>query len=214
MPIDEFLPITYELTPDNTLKINVGRMSEEDYALLPDFYREYVQECKESGANGSNFRKFKNNDAEEEFKKDTDKELRKYGNLISSRTKEIRDAIYETFKEHLSDPKVEMAYQIMTQEMITNGFHHGNCNDPRKNLLIEAKICGEGDDVHLEFSITDEGEGFDTKAVEGLGEDNTISFGNGILMTRHYSLSLTYEDEGRKAIFKLSTAHEDEQEEN
>lgn len=210
------MPITFEIAVDGTLKINAGKMSDEDYESLPDFYKNYLEACNASDSI-SNFRKFKM-DLGEEYAEETDDQLEKYANVMSSRVSEIRIAIMEHFKDQFTSEMSLIHFETMLTEMITNGVHHGNCNDTRKNLLIEAKIVGEGKEAYLKFSITDEGKGFDTSRVNSTDTDVDANFGRGIVLTNYYSVnnnSLTYEDEGRKANFKIylhSQEEEDEQE--
>lgn len=50
---------------------------------------------------------------------------------------------------------------VAATEAVLNAFKHGNQNDPKKKALIEIQL----DEKVLEFTVSDEGNGFDHNAL-------------------------------------------------
>lgn len=93
--------------------------------------------------------------------------------------------------------------QLLLSEAVTNAILHGNKMDPKKNVLLDANVEGN----KLEFSITDEGDGFKPEEVpDPLNEENLLkTSGRGLYLMREYADGVWYNEKGNqlKLTFKL-----------
>ena len=91
---------------------------------------------------------------------------------------------------------------LVLTEAVNNGILHGNCGNPNK--LVNVNLCKRGRSL-LEFTVTDEGNGFDPANLadptckERLCEPN----GRGVFLMQQLSHSLRYCDNGRKVVFRF-----------
>ncbi|MFH6983819.1 ATP-binding protein [Marinoscillum sp. 108] len=87
---------------------------------------------------------------------------------------------------------------IAVTESVNNAIVHGNRKDSRKNVTLQLKV----DDNILNFTITDEGEGFnfnqlpDPTSPENLDKPG----GRGIFLMKHLCDEVSFQDEGRAVI--------------
>ena len=72
---------------------------------------------------------------------------------------------------------------IVTTELVNNAIHHGNKNDPNKNVSIIFTV----DDSKIELRIKDEGNGFELdKLKDPLAPENLLNEnGRGIFLIRN-----------------------------
>ncbi|MEQ8581999.1 MAG: ATP-binding protein [Marinoscillum sp.] len=87
---------------------------------------------------------------------------------------------------------------IAVTESVNNAIVHGNRKDSSKNVTLQLKV----DDNILNFTITDEGEGFnfnqlpDPTSPENLDKPG----GRGIFLMKHLCDEVSFQDEGRAVI--------------
>ncbi|WP_291779500.1 ATP-binding protein [Cecembia sp.] len=87
---------------------------------------------------------------------------------------------------------------ISVTEGVTNAIIHGNRLDSSKKVHLELKL----DDEQIEFTITDEGRGFDYAHLQDptAPENLEKAGGRGIFIIKHLADDVKFEDEGRKAV--------------
>lgn len=84
---------------------------------------------------------------------------------------------------------------IVLSEAITNCVVHGNRFDLSKFIHLSAKLDG----CSINFSIEDEGEGFDYQSINQSVDDLMVyNCGRGILIMRYLSDSLFFSNGGRR----------------
>ena len=87
---------------------------------------------------------------------------------------------------------------IAVTESVNNAIVHGNRKDSSKNVTLQLKV----DDNILNFTITDEGEGFnfnqlpDPTSPEHLDKPG----GRGIFLMKHLCDEVSFQDDGRAVI--------------
>ena len=87
---------------------------------------------------------------------------------------------------------------IAVTESVNNAIVHGNRKDSSKNVTLQLKV----DDNILNFTITDEGEGFnfnqlpDPTSPENLDKPG----GRGIFLMKHLCDEVSFQDDGRAVI--------------
>ncbi len=127
------------------------------------------------------------------------------------------------------DDDTKAALHLALDEMLINAIEHGNCgiSYEEKSAWLEAghgiteliaercrdrEICRRRVTVEYQitplssrFRIADEGEGFDWRASRdpAAAENLLKAHGRGILMTRVYTDSLTYNEKGNEARFEV-----------
>ncbi len=132
------------------------------------------------------------------------------------------------------DADAKAALHLAINEMLTNAIEHGNCGisyqeksdwlesgrsidelialrceNPevaRRRVVFEYSIQHD----RSRFRVADEGEGFDWRAVnDPVAEENVLKHhGRGILMTRAYTDTLTYNEKGNEVRFEIHHAGE------
>ena len=89
---------------------------------------------------------------------------------------------------------------IVTTELVNNAIHHGNKNDPDKNVFIVFTV----DDSKIELRIKDQGNGFDPKKLKDpLAPENLLNEnGRGIFLIRNLmdGLDFNFTDSGTETI--------------
>lgn len=111
---------------------------------------------------------------------------------------------------------------VGVEEMVINALIHGNKEDSKKSVKVDASISSK----EARITIEDEGEGFDLDSVAdptdftrlmSLIEDGAVeefTHGRGIWMTREYMDSVVYNKKGNKVtIVKLKEEEETGREE-
>ncbi|MBB6480172.1 SpoIIE family protein phosphatase [Spirochaeta isovalerica] len=123
--------------------------------------------------------------------------------------KDIHDQIRDLLEkyDYRYDEVTPMA--IALDEMVINAVVHGNKNDVLKNVVVEGSVSCQT----IEFSITDQGQGFDcgklsdpTEVLEELMEEDNpqeYTHGRGIWISRVYVDSLAYSDKGNSVTLVL-----------
>lgn len=111
----------------------------------------------------------------------------------------------ELEKRYFSDKEIQRII-VSYEEMTTNAISHGNCFDPTKKVVIDAKIDG----LYASFVIKDEGKGFcptdvpDPTDIQQLlkwmdqGETEKYTHGRGIFLTKKYMNQVSYNEKGNE----------------
>jgi len=83
---------------------------------------------------------------------------------------------------------------IAVTEAVNNALKHGNNYDPDKNITIKAVLT----DNILEFTVADEGEGFDPEQLPNpLKEDNLLKdSGRGVFILRQLADKVRFNKRG------------------
>lgn len=87
---------------------------------------------------------------------------------------------------------------ISVTECVTNAIIHGNKLDGNKTVDLELHL----DDNHVQFTIKDQGLGFDYEHLEDPTSPENLekSGGRGIFIMKHLSDEVKFEEEGRKTV--------------
>ena len=90
---------------------------------------------------------------------------------------------------------------ISVTECISNAIIHGNKSDKNKLLHVELRI----EDDQLNFTVKDEGEGFDSSSLADPTEPENIekTGGRGIFLMKHLSDEVKFEDSGKTTILSF-----------
>jgi serine/threonine-protein kinase RsbW len=82
------------------------------------------------------------------------------------------------------------AIRLSLDEAVTNAIHHGNCNDPEKQVAIEYQV----DEQAVRITVSDEGEGFCPEELpDPTLEDNLATpSGRGVMLIQVYMTEVTY----------------------
>jgi serine/threonine-protein kinase RsbW len=100
------------------------------------------------------------------------------------------------------------AIRLVMEEAIVNAIKHGNKQNPAKK--VEVRYCLDEHSVVVE--VEDEGAGFDPSQVPDPLDPANLerSCGHGVLLMRHYTSWLFYNEEGNCVTFgrrRSSTCH-------
>ena len=84
---------------------------------------------------------------------------------------------------------------IALTEAVNNAIHHGNGNDPQKNISLEYSSSNTA----LEFKIKDEGLGFDFENLPDPTDPANIEKpnGRGVFLMRNLADEVNFYDDGR-----------------
>ena len=90
---------------------------------------------------------------------------------------------------------------LALSEAVTNAIVHGNEQDASKKVFIEAKSAGD----RLEFSVRDEGEGFDPSDLPNPLEDDNLlkEGGRGVYLIKQYADRVNYSEGGSKLTIEF-----------
>lgn len=86
------------------------------------------------------------------------------------------------------------AIRLAVVEALNNAVRHGNCCDPAKRIRISTDI----DENRAEITVTDEGAGFDPKAVPDPTVDENLEkpCGRGIMLMHAYMDEVHFNQRG------------------
>lgn len=98
---------------------------------------------------------------------------------------------------------------IALDEMCTNSYYHGNKKDENKTITIKGSISCSS----IEFTIEDEGEGFNPKEVAdpvqnienffASDDESLFTHGRGIWITRNFLDSVKYNEKGNQVTLTV-----------
>ncbi len=109
---------------------------------------------------------------------------------------EVQNAILDEVIRRGFNSQSTFAIKLALEEAMINAVKHGNKLNPKKSVLIEAKISP----TVAEIVIEDEGPGFDRKSVpDPTAEENLEKCsGRGILLMEAYMNSVKWTNGGRR----------------
>ena len=93
------------------------------------------------------------------------------------------------------------AVEMAGEEAITNAVHHGNRYDPTKKVRLRFQVAPD----RVLMIVSDEGDGFDPKAVpdpcaeENLDRPN----GRGVHLIRNFMTRICYNESGNQVTMEL-----------
>ncbi|MEX0794587.1 MAG: ATP-binding protein [Pirellulaceae bacterium] len=92
------------------------------------------------------------------------------------------------------------AIHLAAEEAIVNAIKHGNKHDPEKSVEVEFKVGPK----RVSMEITDEGSGFDPKAVPDptLDENLDVPSGRGVMLIKAYMTEVRYNERGNSVFME------------
>jgi serine/threonine-protein kinase RsbW len=108
----------------------------------------------------------------------------------------VQATIAEALAAHGYEEGAVFAIRLALEESIVNAFHHGNRDDPKKQVFVRAWI----DDDEARFEVEDQGPGFDPAAIPDPTEDENIEIpsGRGVMLIRAYMHEVEFVKPGNK----------------
>lgn len=115
-----------------------------------------------------------------------------------NRSQEIQQQILKALQTHGFNGHSFFAVKLALEEAMVNAIKHGNRQDPRKKVHIEARVSAR----QVQISIEDEGPGFDRHCVPDPTADENLEkcSGRGILLIESYMNRVRWERGGRRLI--------------
>jgi serine/threonine-protein kinase RsbW len=99
------------------------------------------------------------------------------------------------------------ATRLALEEALVNAIKHGNKLDPKKRVIVEARVSP----TKVEIEIEDQGPGFDRRSVpDPTSEENLCKCsGRGILLIEAYMNSVSWSNGGRRVkLVRFNQPHE------
>jgi serine/threonine-protein kinase RsbW len=108
----------------------------------------------------------------------------------------VQREVEAQLKQRRYEDSAQWAIKLALEEAISNAFRHGNKNDPAKSVHFSCAIG----DQKAEFTIEDEGPGFNPDAVPDPTEEENIEIpsGRGIMLIRAYMTDVEYLEPGNR----------------
>lgn len=101
------------------------------------------------------------------------------------------------------DDEIYGKYMLSVVECVNNAIVHGNKLSQEKKVTV----CYHIDNVHIEVTVQDEGDGFDPDSLPDPTAEENIDkdCGRGIFLMRHLADEVTFSDHGRnvRLLFNL-----------
>ena len=109
---------------------------------------------------------------------------------------EVQARILEEVERHGFNPNSLFATRLALEEALVNAIKHGNKLDPKKKVVVEAKVSKD----RVEIEVEDEGPGFVRSCVpDPTAEENLCKCsGRGILLIEAYMNSVSWSQGGRR----------------
>src|SRR5688500_19905596 len=103
---------------------------------------------------------------------------------------EVQERILAEVARHGFNTNSLFATRLALEEALVNAIKHGNKLDPKKKVIVEAKVSRD----RVEIEIEDQGPGFDRASVpDPTAEENLCKCsGRGILLIEAYMNSVTW----------------------
>jgi serine/threonine-protein kinase RsbW len=120
---------------------------------------------------------------------------------------DVQAQILKEVERHGFNPNSLFATRLALEEAMVNAIKHGNKLDPKKIVIVEARVTRD----RVEIEIEDQGPGFDRKSVpDPTAEPNLCKCsGRGILLIEAYMNSVTWSRDGRRVkMVRLNEASE------
>jgi len=121
------------------------------------------------------------------------------------RAKEAADRIVAEAATKGYEQETLFALRLSLEEAFTNAIRHGNRGDRRKKVSVRYRVGPERIDVY----VSDEGAGFDPKAVPDPTHPENLSrpSGRGILLMRAYMTEVEYNKKGNTVHLVMVRDH-------
>jgi serine/threonine-protein kinase RsbW len=89
---------------------------------------------------------------------------------------------------------------LAMEEALVNAIRHGNRSDPRKRVHIVCELFGD----RVRIEVSDEGEGFDPRAVPDPTDPARLQIpsGRGLTLIRSFMSKVEFRDSGRWLILE------------
>ena len=120
---------------------------------------------------------------------------------------EVQQQILDEVERHVFNPNSLFATRLALEEALVNAIKHGNKLDPKKKVLVDARVTAE----RVEIEIEDQGPGFDRASVpDPTAVENLCKCsGRGILLIEAYMNSVRWSRGGRRVhLVRLNEPHE------
>ncbi|MHC4865153.1 MAG: ATP-binding protein [Planctomycetota bacterium] len=113
---------------------------------------------------------------------------------VASAIIEVRDQLLSELKANKFSQEDVFAVHLALEEAFINAITHGNKMDADKQIQVDYLI----DSDRVEISMTDEGDGFDPKAVPDprCGDNLYKAEGRGLFLIRAYMDVVEFNDRG------------------
>ncbi len=100
------------------------------------------------------------------------------------------------------DDRAQFAIRLALDEAISNAVHHGNRNDPSKEVTVEYDVTPE----RATISVEDQGHGFAPNNVpDPTLEENCIKpHGRGVMLIRAYMTDVQFSERGNRVTMVKS----------
>jgi len=100
--------------------------------------------------------------------------------------------------------RLRLNLRVGLTEALANAMLYGNGQDPRKRVLVEARLTPD----EIRIRVTDEGRGFDPDSVPDPTTPDRIprSYGRGIFLIRRLMDHVEYNERGNSIEMRLNAA--------
>jgi len=88
---------------------------------------------------------------------------------------------------------------VAVEEAVSNAIRYGNKNNPNKYVTVEFNLCNS----YFDFSVADEGEGFDCNIVSNPISSDNEDESRGMFLMQTLSDELIFKDSGSKVIMRF-----------
>ena len=120
---------------------------------------------------------------------------------------EVQQKILDEVERHGFNTNSLFATRLALEEALVNAIKHGNKLDPKKKVVVDARVSPE----RVEIEIEDQGPGFDRASVpDPTAVENLCKCsGRGILLIEAYMNSVNWSHGGRRVhMVRLNEPHE------
>ena len=120
---------------------------------------------------------------------------------------EVQQRVLEEVERHGFNTNSLFATRLALEEALVNAIKHGNKLDPKKKVIVDAKVNRD----RVEIEVEDQGPGFDRSSVpDPTAEENLCKCsGRGILLIEAYMNSVRWSRGGRRVhLVRLNEPHE------
>jgi serine/threonine-protein kinase RsbW len=119
----------------------------------------------------------------------------------------VQTEILQEVERHGFNHNSLFATRLALEEALVNAIKHGNKLDPKKIVIVEARVSRD----RVEIEIEDQGPGFDRSSVpDPTAEENLCKCsGRGILLIEAYMNKVSWSRDGRRVhLLRLNEASE------
>ena len=130
--------------------------------------------------------------------------------LTLPNTREAVDAAIARFLRHATEAGIPhstvFGLRLALEEALSNALHHGNANDPARQIHVEYAISPR----EIVVEIEDEGEGFDPAAVPDPTQEENLQIpaGRGLILMRAYMTSVESLGRGNRVRMRWRAGQE------